>query len=67
MVDMSVSHHNLAHGKAMLLQMSKNLWNVVSRINHDSFMGSLVAQDGAVAAEWTDRKAFQDHGVILED
>ena len=66
-VDMSMSHDDLAQGEAMLLQPGKNFRNVVSRIDDDGFVGEFVAQDGAIAVQWTDRKGLEDHVLILED
>ena len=67
MVDMSMSHDDLAQGEAMLLQPGENLRKVVARIDDDGFVGELVAQDGAIAVQWTDRKGLEDHVLILED
>ena len=53
--------------EAMLLQPGENLRDVVSRIDDDGFVGGLVAQDGAIAAQWTDGKGLEDHVLILED
>ena len=66
-VDMSMSDDDLAQGEAMLLQPGENLRKVVSRIDDDGFVGKLVAQDGAIAAQWTDRERLKDHVLILED
>ena len=62
MVDMGMRNDNLAQGEAMLLQPGENLRNVVTGIDDDGLMGDLIAQDGAVAAEWTNGKGLKDHG-----
>ena len=62
MIYVGMGNHDLAQGEIMLLQPGENLWNVVSRIDNDSFSCCLVTQDGAVTAEWTYRKDLQDHG-----
>ena len=66
-VDVRVGDDNLAHGKAMLLQPGEDLRNVVSGIDDDGLTRNLIAQDGAIAAQRTDGKGFQDHVPILED
>ena len=66
-VDVSMSHDDLAQGEAMLLQSGENFRKVVARIDNDGFVGKLVAQDGAIAAQRTDRKSLKDHVLILED
>ena len=67
MIDVSVGDDDLAQVEAMLLQPGENLWNVISRIDNDGFTRNLVAQDGAVAMERADWKAFKDHDYILGD
>ncbi len=65
-VDVSVGDDNLPQGEAMLLQPGEDLRNVVSGIDDDGFMRSLIAQDGAIAAQRSDRKTFEDHVPILD-
>ena len=61
-VDMGMRNDDLAQGEAVLPQPGENLGNVVTRIDDDGLMGSLVAQDGAVAAQWPNGKGLKDHG-----
>jgi hypothetical protein len=65
-VDVSVGDDNLPQGEAMLLQPGEDLRNVVSGIDDDGVMRSLIAQDGAIAAQRSDRKTFEDHVPILD-
>jgi hypothetical protein len=67
MVDVGMGDDNLAQGEAMLLQPGENFRNVVSGIDNDGFVGYLVAQDGAIAAQRANRKTLKDHGFILGD
>jgi hypothetical protein len=64
-VDMGMGDDNLAQGEATLMQPGKDLWNVVSRIDDDGFLGSLVTQDGAIATQRANRKSLKDHALIL--
>jgi hypothetical protein len=67
MVDVSMGDNNLTQRESMLLQPGEYLWNIVSRIDDDGLAGDLIAQNGAVAAQWTDGKTLQDHDSILGD
>jgi hypothetical protein len=64
-IDMGMSNDNLAQGQAVFLKPGENLGNVVSGVDDHGFAGNFVAQDGAVAAQWTYGKAFKDHSSIL--
>jgi hypothetical protein len=66
MVDMCMGHDNLAQGEAVLPEPGENFRDVVSRVDDHGFVGSLVAQDGAIAAQRTDGKGLKDHSLILE-
>jgi hypothetical protein len=65
-VDVSVGDDNLPQGEAMLLQPGEDLRNVVSGIDDDGVMRSLIAQDGAIAAQRSYGKTFEDHLPILD-
>ena len=62
MVDMRVRNDNLAQGQAVFLKPGENFGDV-SGIDDDGFVRNLVAQDGAVASQWTHGKAFKDHSL----
>ena len=58
---MSVGDDNLPQGQAVFLQPGEDFRNVVSGIDDHGFMRCLIAQDGAIAVQRTDGKAFEDH------
>ena len=64
---MSMRDDDLAQGQAMLLQPGKNFGNVIPGIDDYGFVGHLVAQNGAIAVQRTDRKGLKDHSLILGD
>jgi hypothetical protein len=64
---MGMGDNNLAQRESMLLEPGEYLWNIVSGIDDDGLVGDLIAQNGAVAAQRTDGKTFQDHDSILGD
>ena len=44
---------------------ARMMGDVVAGVYDDGFAGGFVAEDGAVAADWADRKGLADHGVFL--
>ena len=65
-VDVSVGDDNLPQSETMLLQPGEDLRNVVSGIDDEGVMRTLIAQDGANAAQRSDGKTFEDHVPILD-
>lgn len=61
MVDMRVRDDNRFDLQLMLLEHFRDLVDLLARIDDDCFMRLLVAENGAVALEETDRQDDVDH------
>jgi len=63
-VDVGVSDEDLADGELMRSEPGENLRNVVAGIDDDGLARGFVAEDGAVAAQQTNRECFTNHGYL---
>ena len=64
-VDVGVGDDDLFDLEIVLADESENVVDVVAGIDHHGLVGSLVADDGAVALEGADGKDFVDHWDIV--
>src|SRR3954469_15125518 len=56
MIDMRVSHDNLLELELVLVEKRKNAFDLIARIDNQSFPRTFIADNGAIAAEHSDRK-----------
>jgi hypothetical protein len=64
-INVSVGDDDLLDLQVVLADKSKNVLNVVARVDDHGFPSSLVADYGAVALQRADGKNFMDHEDIV--
>ncbi len=64
-VDMGVRDDDLFDLQVVLADERENILDIIAGIDDHGFAGRLIADDGAVALQRTDRENFVDHGLIV--
>jgi hypothetical protein len=60
-----VSDNDLLYLKLLLAQHSKNVINVIARIDNHGLVRGLISDDRTVALQRSDGKDFMDHEAIV--
>src|SRR5947209_13363911 len=66
MIDVRVRHQDLLHLQAVVLDSAVDMAYLVAGVDHDGLARFLIAEQRAIALQWSNRKCFQDHATILE-
>src|SRR5947209_19141399 len=64
-VDVRVRMHEVFRARVQASETLHYFRDAVSAVDDDRFIGLIVAEDRAVAGEWTDRKRFDDQSMRI--